>query len=115
MTQTLLIFLATYIAVFTLGLQSLNVNHGYYFAAAVTSFFISTGNILLYRHMPSAGLLEFAGYYLGGITGITSSMWFHRRAKAVLSAWFRRRRRPIDEHEDVAHCGGYCGRDSDTH
>jgi hypothetical protein len=109
MTQTVLIFGATFIAVFTLGLQSLNVNQGHYLAAAVTSFFIGTGNILLYRYMPSAGLLEFAGYYLGGITGITSSMWFHRRAKAAIALWLSRRRagRAADEHSDTDYCGGY--------
>jgi hypothetical protein len=113
----LLVFAGTWLSVFTLGLQSLNVNQGHYLAAAVTSLGIGTGHIILYKYMPGANAVEIACYLLAGVTGITFSMWFHRRAKAVLSAWFQRRRprRPIDEHEDVAYCGGICARKSDTH
>lgn len=81
MKGALIIFAATYISVFTLGLQSLNVNQGHYLAAAVTSFFISTGHILLYKHMPDPSSLELVGYYTGAIAGITSSIWFHKRFK----------------------------------
>jgi hypothetical protein len=110
MSAALLIFAATYISVFTLGLQSLNVNQGHYVAAAVTSFFIGTGHMLLYRYMPTASLPDLAGYYVGGITGITSSIWFHKRAKAWLAARFGRGRRP-DEHRDVGRCGAVRGTD----
>lgn len=112
MSQAFLIFGATFLSVFTLGLQSLNVNQGHYVAAAVTSFFIGTGHILLYKYMPGADLAELLGYWAGGIAGITSSIWFHKRAKAWLSfriaRWKARRaagRRP-DEHRDVANAGG---------
>jgi hypothetical protein len=78
----------------------------------VTSFFIGSGHIFLYRYMPAAGLHEFIAYYVGGITGITFSIWFHKRAKAWISLqrarWQARRavdRRPADEHCDVANCG----------
>ena len=54
MTDALLIYGSTFMAVFFLGLQSLNVNQGQYVAAAVTSFFISTGHIFLYRLMPDS-------------------------------------------------------------
>ena len=57
--NALILFFSTFVLVFALGLQSLNVNQGHYLAAAVTSFFIGTGNILLYRYMPSAGVMEF--------------------------------------------------------
>jgi hypothetical protein len=86
MTTALCVFAATYICVFTLGLQSLNVNQGHYVAAAVTSFFIGTGNIYLYKYMPGADALDLSAYYAGGIAGITSSIWFHRRARAWLAA-----------------------------
>ncbi len=110
MKSALLIFAATYVSVFTLGLQSLNVNQGHYLAAAVTSFFIGTGHILLYRLMPQAHWVEYVGYYAGGIAGITASIWFHKRAKAWLSAWLERRRAARgdaakDEHRDVEQCG----------
>jgi hypothetical protein len=74
----LLVFVGTWLSVFTLGLQSLNVNQGHYLAAAVTSLGIGAGHVLLYRYMPSANWGELAGYFIGGVTGITASMWFHR-------------------------------------
>ena len=88
----LAIFGATFLSVFTLGLQSLNVNQGHYLAAAVTSFFIGVGHFALYKWMPQASISQFAAYSIGGITGITSSMWFHRRFKAWWNAWRVRRR-----------------------
>lgn len=75
----LYLFLSTFIAVFSLGLQSLNVNQGHYWAAAGTSILISSGHILLYRYMPEASAQQMAAYYFGGILGITSSMWVHAR------------------------------------
>lgn len=88
----LAIFGSTFLSVFALGLQSLNVNQGHYLAAALTSAFISTGHIALYRFMPEASLSHLAAYYLGGVTGITSSMWFHRTAKRAIERWLDRRR-----------------------
>jgi hypothetical protein len=110
MTQVLIVFAATYVSVFTLGLQSLNVNGRHYLAAGVTSIFIGGGHLLLYRAMPSAAAPEIASYLAGGVTGICSSIWFHARAKGWLSSWLARRRaaRPQvlrDEHEDVDQCG----------
>lgn len=87
MKGALIIFAATYISVFTLGLQSLNVNQGHYLAAAITSFFIGTGNILLYKYMPDPSGFQLVGYYAGGIVGITSSIWFHKRFKAWWPGW----------------------------
>jgi peptidoglycan biosynthesis protein MviN/MurJ (putative lipid II flippase) len=112
--STVLVFASTFVSVFALGVQSLNVNQGHYFAAAVTSFFISTGHIWLYRVMPNPSLVDYVGYYLGGIAGITASMWFHRTVRAW---WKARRERKVlfrnprprlnatDEHADVRLCG----------
>lgn len=88
----LAIFGSTFLSVFALGLQSLNVNQGHYLAAALTSMLISTGHVALYRYMPEASLSHLAAYYAGGITGITSSMWFHRTAKRAIQRWVARRR-----------------------
>jgi hypothetical protein len=104
----LLVFASTFVSVFTLGLQSINVNQGRYFAAAATSFFISTGHIWLYKTMPNPDGWDYIGYYLGGITGITASIWFHKVARVkwpLFMAWLRARGRPRDEHADVANCG----------
>jgi hypothetical protein len=84
--KPLLLFASTYIAVFALGFQSLNVNQGRYGWAAVTSLAIGGSHILLYRYMPGAHVAEILAYLAGGVLGITSSMFFHRRAMA----WWQR-------------------------
>jgi hypothetical protein len=80
-THALLCFASTFVAVFALGLQSLNVNQGHYLAAGITSLGISLGHIGLYKYMPDANLAAIAGYLAGGVLGIVTSMWFHRVAK----------------------------------
>jgi hypothetical protein len=90
-SHALLCFVSTYIAVFALGLQSLNVNQGHYVAAALTSLAIGASHIALYKYMPSSGPLEWLGYFAGGVLGITSSMWFHRRFKTWWSSYFKRK------------------------
>jgi hypothetical protein len=87
MSAALLCFASTFVSVFALGLQSLNVNQGHYWAAAGTSLLIGGGHIALYKYMPGANAPELAGYLAGGVTGITSSMWFHRRFKAWWARW----------------------------
>ena len=120
MTSALIVFASTFLTVFALGLQSLNVNQGHYFAAALTSAAISIGHLWLYKVMPNPSWLDLGGYFVGGIVGITTSMWFHRVAKA----WWTARKatlhhrvpgqrppkapppRPArrDEHADVDQC-----------
>lgn len=108
--DALIIFGATFLAVFALGLQSLNVNQGHYIAAAATSTLISTGHIYLYELMPQATLATRLGYYLGGIVGITASMWFHREVKA----WWSTRKEKARRKDCPTMCGCYpycaCGR-----
>jgi hypothetical protein len=105
--SALLLFACTFVAVFALGLQSLNVNGGHHLAATLTSIAISAASIWLYKAMPGSNWLDVAGYMLGAIAGINASMWIHPRAKA----WLARRlaeRVAADEHRDVSHCGaGY--------
>jgi hypothetical protein len=72
-------FLSTFVAVFALGFQSQNVNQGHYWAAALTSVAIGASSIILYKLMPDSSTLEILGYLVGGVTGITASMWVHRR------------------------------------
>lgn len=93
-SDALLVFASTFIAVFFLGLQSLNVNQGHRLAATVTSFFISLGHLALYRHMPTGGPLEIAGYFAGGIAGINAAMSFHPQFKAWWAARTLARRGP---------------------
>lgn len=103
MSFAFLCFVSTFVSVFALGLQSLNVNQGHYWAAAGTSLLIGGGHIALYKFMPGADALAIAGYLAGGISGITSSMWFHRRVRT----WWADRKRRVDEHAEVDRCGEY--------
>lgn len=75
----LAIFASTFAVVFLLGLQSLNVNGGHYTAAFVTSFGIGTFNLVLYKTVPDADLLQMAAFLLGGPFGIVAAMWSHKR------------------------------------
>jgi hypothetical protein len=74
-----LLFISTLVLVFALGFQSLNVNGGHYRAAATTSFLIGTSQLVLYRLVPTASVIEIAAYLIGGPIGIVLSMWLHRR------------------------------------
>jgi hypothetical protein len=91
-SSALLCFGSTFVAVFALGLQSLNVNQGHYLAAAGTSLLIGAGHIALYKFMPGANAADVVAYLAGGVSGITASMWFHRRFKAWWPEALARRR-----------------------
>ncbi len=73
----LTLFASTFVLVFALGLQSLNVNNGHHIAAAVTSFAIGAMQMILFKLAPNASPGEIAAFLLGGPFGITASMWFH--------------------------------------
>ena len=75
----LTLFASTYVLVFALGLQSLNVNNGHYYLAAMTSMVIGSGQMVLYKLAPNADWLAIAAYLAGGPVGITSAMWAHPR------------------------------------
>lgn len=79
MTDAIMVFVSTYIAVFALGFQSLNVNRGHYLAAFLTSFLIGGSHIVLYRELPEGDPASTLAYLLAGPIAITSSMWVHRR------------------------------------
>lgn len=75
----LALFASTFVLVFALGLQSLNVNRGHYRAAFFTSFLISGGNLALFKLAPDATTVEMIAFILGGPFGIIASMWVHPR------------------------------------
>lgn len=81
----LMLFLSTFVAVFALGFQSLNVNNGHYVAAFFTSFAIGGANLALYKLAPNANGTEIAAYLSGGPFGIYCAMkahsWMRRRMK----------------------------------
>lgn len=76
---SLALFASTFMLVFFLGLQSLNVNGGHFVAAFFTSFGIGVGNLVLYKLAPEATGMEIAAFLMGGPFGIIASMLFHRR------------------------------------
>lgn len=84
----LTLFLSSFLLVFALGLQSLNVNGGHYVAAFFTSFLIGGGNLIVLKLAPNAGATEMAAYLLGGPLGIICSMIFHAYAKRTMR-WLR--------------------------
>ena len=73
------IFLATFVTVFCLGFQSLNVNRGHYFSAMITSLAIGSSHIVLYKYLPDGSLADCLAYLMAGPLAITSSMWAHDR------------------------------------
>ena len=75
----LLLFASTFITVFALGFQSLNVNQGRYAWAFFTSFVIGISSLVLYRYLPQPTWTQVIAYLFGGATGIVSSMWAHKR------------------------------------
>lgn len=82
--KELALFAAAFTTVFSLGFQQLNVVHGHYRAAFLTSFLIGTSQIVLWRYVPDASMQQIAATLAGGPFGIVSSMVVHRR-------WMRRR------------------------
>lgn len=79
MITAAIIFASTFILVFALGFQSLNVNNGHYKAAFLTSFAIAVSNLVLFKTVPQADWLQIAAYLLAGPFAIVASMWAHRK------------------------------------
>jgi len=79
---TMLIFISTFVLVFALGFQSLNVNNGHYKAAFLTSFAIGVANLVLFKTVPQADLMDISAYLIAGPFAITASMkahdWWHK-------------------------------------
>jgi len=60
-------------------MQSLLVNHGYYWAAFGNSFLIGACQLVLYKLTPDASGWEIAGFLSGGPFGIVTAMAVFRR------------------------------------
>lgn len=90
----LLLFIATFAAVFTLGVQQINVERRHMLAAAATSPLIGLAHLALFKVLPGPTLaIEIAAYLAGGSAGIVASIWAHPRMAAALGA-LRRARTP---------------------
>lgn len=73
----LILFISAFVLVFTLGVQSLNVNNGHRWMAAFTSIFIGGSQIVMFKLAPNADWSEIIAFVSGGPFGIVSSMTAH--------------------------------------
>lgn len=87
----LTLFGSTFLAVFALGFQSLNVNNGHYFLAFVTSIAIGGANLALYKLAPDATGVQILAYLSGGPLGIICAMRAH--------GWMRKRLKEREAYE----------------
>lgn len=80
MSHLLIVFVAGYFSTFLLGFQSRNVNYGHYVWAAATSFSIALSSTFLWSTiLKDLTLVSAVVYGFSGATGITSSMYVHKR------------------------------------
>lgn len=82
--NTLALFISTFILVFALGIQSLNVNNGHRMAAMLTSLFIGASQMVLFKLAPSANWFETAAFLLGGPFGIYAAMVAHPQLVRII-------------------------------
>jgi hypothetical protein len=87
-----LLFATTFVVVFALAVQQLNVSAGFAWAAFATSAVISSANWVLFKHVPQpTGWWDFAGYTLGGCCGVVAAMRLHPWLVDV-AMWIKYRR-----------------------
>ena len=82
----LALFASTFILVFALGIQQLNVSGRHYAAAFITSIGISAGNLVLFKLAPGSAGIEIVAYLFGGSFGIIVAMAAHPRLVKFISA-----------------------------
>lgn len=76
--DTVVIFCATFLLVFGMGFQALNVTKGHIKAAFVTSFLLGLANLALLKMVPSTeSMLDIAAFLCGGPFGVIASMKLH--------------------------------------
>lgn len=80
----LALFVSTFVLVFALGIQSLNVNNGHRRLAMFTSLFIGSSQMVLFKLAPDASWLEAASFLLGGTIGIYAAMCSHPHLVRIL-------------------------------
>jgi hypothetical protein len=73
----LTLFCSSFLVVFLLIIQSLNVNNGHRFLATITSFGIGSVNLLILKLAPDANWTEMAAFILGGPIAVNAAMAAH--------------------------------------
>ena len=79
--ENIYLFLASFVLVFLLGFQQLNIEHRRYLHSAVTSVGITAANYFLFKILPNGGIevVQFLFFSCGGAIGVMSSMYIHDR------------------------------------
>jgi hypothetical protein len=72
---------ATALLVFGRAIQSQNVIHGHYLAAAITPYAIAAGEIAVVGAIVVGGWSAWVWIGTGGALGATGAMWTHRRLR----------------------------------
>ena len=75
----MILFLATTVRVFLLGLQTQNVVGGYYWWATGTSYLLGVADMAIILLVLDYGWDSWWIMGTGGAAGVTGSMWVHRR------------------------------------
>lgn len=73
------LFSSTFVLVFFLSLQTINVANGRRLAAFATSFGIGLGELILLKLAPDASFLEMLAFLSGGPFGVVVAMELHNR------------------------------------
>lgn len=81
----LALFGSTFVLVFFLGLQTINVARGHYLPAFLTSIGIGISNLILFKLAPDANGLEIIAFLMGGPFGVVAAMWSHTRIAKMLA------------------------------
>ncbi|MEO8806403.1 MAG: hypothetical protein ABI433_09985 [Burkholderiaceae bacterium] len=88
------LLLASFVVVFALGFQQMNVAGRHYVLAVITSFAIGSATLVQFKYLPGpTSPVELAAYFTGSALGIVTSMWAHPALLRFIER--RRTRRPF--------------------
>ena len=80
------LFASTFSLVFLLGIQQLNVHHGYRLASVSTSLAIGCAQLALFKLAPDADAVQIAGFLSGGPVGIWCAMEAHPHLRKLFGS-----------------------------
>ena len=74
-----LLFASSFLSVFLMGFQQLNVEHRKYLLSFVTSFGMTFFNYCIFKLLPQGGFQadQFFNFAIGGALGIVCAMYAH--------------------------------------
>lgn len=100
--SALALFAASFVVVFALGFQQLNVTAGLYSLAFGTSILIGFSQLVLFKYLPGpTSAVDVTGYLLGNALGIVAAM----KAHPALMSWRDRRDDVVRQAVEDLHAG----------